>query len=563
LRAAVTLDANLAEAWQALADAAFSAGDVEGERAAQGVLARLACDDPAVGRCAEMVALGQEAQAEPILRQHLLRAPNDIQALRLLATCYLAARGFDHAETLLRHALSVRADFDVARFDLARVLFARQQAELALAELAPLLAREPGHAAYRNMQAGCLALLGDDTGAEALHAGLAREFPGNAGIAINHGHALRTTGARAQAIAEYRRALALRPQTGEAWWSLANLKVTEALSGPDAPAMAALLAGPLPDVDRLHLEYALGRRHEEAGDAGQAFEHYARGAAIMRRNLPEPPGDYEAQARAMTELFTADFLAERADWGVPAQAGGDAPIFVVGLPRSGSTLVEQILASHSAIEGTMELPYVGAIAGRIAQDAAGLAQATAEQVRGWGEEYLLRARLHRRLGRARFIDKMPNNFRHIGLIRLILPHATIIDVRRHPMASCFSCFKQLFAEGQEFSYDLEDLARYYRHYLTIIRHVAQVAPGAVHTLCYEDLVEDTQGRVNELLAAVGVDFEPSCLRFFENSRAVRTVSSEQVRQPIYRSGLDHWRAFDPWLAPLASGLGPALETWQA
>jgi hypothetical protein len=178
----------------------------------------------------------------------------------------------------------------------------------------------------------------------------------------------------------------------------------------------------------------------------------------MRRNLPEPPGDYEAQARAMTELFTADFLAERADWGVPAQAGGDAPIFVVGLPRSGSTLVEQILASHSAIEGTMELPYVGAIAGRIAQDAAGLAQATAEQVRGWGEEYLLRARLHRRLGRARFIDKMPNNFRHIGLIRLILPHATIIDVRRHPMASCFSCFKQLFAEGQEFSYDLEDLA---------------------------------------------------------------------------------------------------------
>jgi tetratricopeptide (TPR) repeat protein len=211
------------------------------------------------------------------LRQHLLRAPNDIQALRLLATCYLAARGFDHAETLLRHALSVRADFDVARFDLARVLFARQQAELALAELAPLLAREPGHAAYRNMQAGCLALLGDDTGAEALHAGLAREFPGNAGIAINHGHALRTTGARAQAIAEYRRALALRPQTGEAWWSLANLKVTEALSGPDAPAMAALLAGPLPDVDRLHLEYALGRRHEEAGDAGRAFEHYARG----------------------------------------------------------------------------------------------------------------------------------------------------------------------------------------------------------------------------------------------------------------------------------------------
>jgi tetratricopeptide (TPR) repeat protein len=564
LRAAVALDPTLAEAWQALADAAFAAGDVEGERAAQGVLARLACRDPQVGRGAEMIALGQEPQAEPILRQHLLRAPNDPQALRLLATCYLAARAFDNAETLLRHALSVQADFHAARFDLARVLFARQQAELALIELAPLIESDPDHPAYRNLKAGCLALLGDDAGAEALHAGLAREFPGNAGIAINHGHALRTTGERAQAIAEYRRALALRPQTGEAWWSLANLKVTEALTGPDEPAMVALLAKPLPDADRLHLEYALGRRHEDAGDAAQAFEHYAKGAAIVRRNLPEPPGDYEAQARDVATLFTPDFLAARADWGVPAAEDGDAPIFVVGLPRSGSTLVEQILASHSQIEGTMELPYVSAIAGRIAQNGgdAALAKAPREVVRAWGEEYLLRARLHRRLGRARFIDKMPKNFKHIGLIRLILPHARIIDVRRHPMASCFSGFKQLFAEGQEFSYDLDDLARYYRHYLAIIRHFQRVAPGAVHTLRYEDLIEDTESRVRELLAAVGVEFEPSCLRFFENNRAVRTVSSEQVRQPIYRSGLDHWRAFEASLAPLAAGLGDALTDWR-
>lgn len=564
LRAAVTLDPKLVEAWQALADVAFAAGDVDGEMAAQGALARLACTDPQVGRGAEMIALGQQAKAEPILRQHLLRHPHDPQALRLLAVCYLAGRGFDHAETLLRHALSVEGDFDAARFDLARVLFARQQAELALVELAPLLERAPDHAAYRNLQAGCLALLGDDAGAEALHAGLAQEFPGNAGIAINHGHALRTTGARAQAIAEYRRALTLRPQTGEAWWSLANLKVTEALAGPDEAAMEGLLARPLPDADRLHLEYALGRRYEDAGDAAQAFDHYAKGAAIVRRNLPEPPGDYEAQAREVAALFTRDFLAERADWGVPAQEGGDAPIFVVGLPRSGSTLVEQILASHSTIEGTMELPYVSAIAGRLAQNGgdAALAQATRDQVRAWGDEYLLRARLHRRLGRARFIDKMPKNFKHIGLIRLMLPHARIIDVRRHPMASCFSGFKQLFAEGQEFSYDLTDLARYYRHYLTIIRHFHAVAPGAVHTLRYEDLIEDTESRVRELLTAVGVDFEPSCLRFFENNRAVRTVSSEQVRQPIYRSGLDHWRAFEASLAPLASGLGDALDTWR-
>ena len=565
LRAALTLDPNLAEAWQALADVAFAAGDVESERTAQGALARLACANPQIGRYAELVALGRHADAEPLLRQHLLAHPNDAQALRLLANCYLAARAFDNAETLLRHALCVQGDFDAARFDLARVLFARQQAELALVELPPLLERDPDHAAYRNLKAGCLALLGDDAGAEGLHAGLAREFPSNAGIAINHGHALRTTGARAQAIAEYRRALALRPQTGEAWWSLANLKVTEALTGPDEPAMEALLAKPLPDADRLHLEYALGRRCEDAGDATRAFEHYARGAAIVRRNLPEPPGDYEAQARDVATLFTPEFLAHRAGWGVPVEGDGDAPIFVVGLPRSGSTLVEQILASHSAIEGTMELPYISAIASRIAQHGgdAAVAKATPDEIRGWGEEYLLRARLHRRLGRARFIDKMPKNFKHIGLIRLILPHARIIDVRRHPMASCFSGFKQLFAEGQEFSYDLGDLARYYRHYLAIIRHFHTVAPGCVHTLCYEDLIEDTEARVHELLAAIGLDFEPSCLRFFENDRAVRTVSSEQVRQPIYRSGLDHWRAFETSLAPLASGLGDALTHWRA
>lgn len=562
LDTAVRLDPQLTEAWNALADTAFAIGNTAAETVARAALARLACTDPQVGRAAELVALGRHSDAEALLRPHLLARPNDAEACRLLAACYVATRAFDNAETLLRHALATSRAGDrhepVVRFDLACMLFARQQAASALTELTPLLAAAPANPAYRNLKAGCLALLGDDAGAAALHGELAAEFPRNPRVAINHGHALRTAGARDAAIAAYRRALSLDPRTGEAWWSLANLKIAT-LTGDDEVRMRDALTAPLPDVDRIHLEYALGRRREEAGDAAEAFAHYAAGAALMRRTLPDAAVDYEAQARAVAALFTPSFLAAREGWGAP----DDAPIFVVGLPRSGSTLIEQILASHSAIEGTMELPYVPALASRIEHAGDGaLANAAPETVRGWGEEYLANARAHRRLGRARFIDKMPNNFRHIGLIRLILPQARIIDVRRHPMAACFSAFKQLFAEGQAFSYDLDDLARYYRHYLAIVRHFQQVAPHALHTVRYEDLVNETEPQVGALLDAVGVKFEPACLRFFENDRAVRTVSSEQVRRPIYRSGLDQWRAFAPFLRPLADGLGDALENWR-
>jgi hypothetical protein len=332
------------------------------------------------------------------------------------------------------------------------------------------------------------------------------------------------------------------------------------LGDADEAQMRGLIAAGLADDEAMRIEYALARRLEDSGRAQESFAHYAKGAALARQRFAYGQRDYPAELAAVEQLFTPEFLASRADWG----ALDDAPIFVVGLPRSGSTLVEQILASHPMIEGTMELPYISALAGEI--EAAGgldmVAQASPEQLRAWGERYLASAQVHRRLGRAHFIDKMPNNFRHIGLIRLILPKATIVDVRRHPMASCFSCFKQLFAEGQEFSYDLQDLGEFYRHYLGIVRHFHKVAPDAVHTLRYEDLVDDTEGQVRLLLAAVGVEFDPAVLRFFENDRAVRTVSSEQVRQPIYRSGLEHWRAFDADLAPLKAALGDALENWR-
>jgi tetratricopeptide (TPR) repeat protein len=559
LDAAVGFDPGLAEAWRAIEAQAFASGDSARERRAQAALARIDHAVPVLGQAAEWIVLGQFERAEPVLQDYCRTHPDDAEGARLLACCYIAARAFDNAETLLRHALALRPDFLLARFDLARALFLRQAGEAALAELAPLLADDPANPAYRNLQAACLALLGDDHGAEALQAGLAAQFADNPQIAINHGHALRTAGSRDRAIAAYRHALALRPETGEAWWSLANLKVG-LLTADDEATMTALLAGPLADDDRMHLAYALGRRADDAGNADLAFSHYRIGAALARRRQIGPSPDLDAQLAAMQRVFTPEFFANRADWGDP----DPAPIFVVGLPRSGSTLVEQILASHANVEGTMELPFIPALAGRVEQ-AGGLATltlASRDTLREWGGVYLERTRVHRRMGRARFIDKMPNNFRHIGLIRLILPNAKIIDVRRHPMASCFSCFKQLFAEGQEFSYDLADLAAYYRHYLGVIGHFRDVVPGAVHTLIYEDLVDDTEGQVRRLLDYCGLPFDPATLRFFENDRAVRTVSSEQVRQPIYRSGLDQWRAFESHLAPLAEGLGDALQTWR-
>jgi predicted Zn-dependent protease len=555
---AVKLDANLAEAWDAIETRAFEAGDALRERRAKAALARIAAG-PLLGRAAELVALERYDEAEPLLRRHCLAQPHDGEGLRLMAACQVAARAFAAAETLLRHALSVEPGSVRVRFDLAHALFAARRAEPALEALAPLLEAEPANPAYRNLQAACLGLLGDDRQAEAINAELALAFPDNPRVAVNHGHAARTAGGRERAIAAYRRAIALSPQSGEAWWGLANLKVG-VLSGEDEAQMRRLLGAGLPDEDRMRIEYALARALEDTGRPEESFAHYAKGAALARVRFAYGARDYPAELAGVEQVFTPQFLAERADWGVD----DDAPIFVLGLPRSGSTLVEQILASHPQIEGTMELPYIGAIAGEI-EEAGGaqvLAQASPEQIRAWGEHYLAQARVHRRLGRRHFIDKMPNNFRHIGLIRLILPKARIVDVRRNPMASCFSCFKQLFAEGQEFSYDLGDLGRYYRHYLAILRHFARVAPGAVHTLIYENLVEDTEGQVRELLAGVGVEFDPSCLRFFENSRAVRTVSSEQVRQPIYRSGLDHWRGFAPYLGPLEQALGDALEGWR-
>jgi predicted Zn-dependent protease len=559
LQAAVTLEPALVEAWQALADTAFAAGRIATETEARARLARLSATDPQLGILAEAVALGQHDEAEQGLRRYLAGQPNDVEALRLLAECLTLIGAHEQAEALLRHALAIQPELEVARFDLARTLFAAQKAEAALVELEPLQARDLFNPAYRNLRAGCLALLGDEAGAAEIQNDLAARYPANPRIAVNQGHALRTRGDRDGAIAAYRRATALRPANGEAWWSLANLKIG-VLSADDERVMRRLLADPaLAELDRMRLSYALGRLLEDDGRFDESFGHYARGAALAAQLRTDPLPDYLEQADAIGQTYTDAFFDERRGWGLD----DSSPIFVLGLPRSGSTLVEQILATHPEIEGTMELPYIGSIAARLAATGSdAVANLSGQEVRELGAEYLARSAIHRRLDRPHFIDKMPNNFRHVGLIRLILPSARIIDVRRNPMASCFSCFKQLFAVGHDYSYDLTDLGIYYRHYLAIIRHFAAVQPASIRTQVYEKLVDSPEAEIAALLAAAGVDFAPECLRFHENRRAVRTVSSEQVRQPIYRSGLDHWRNFAQFLHPLQTALGLAAFDWR-
>ena len=312
--------------------------------------------------------------------------------------------------------------------------------------------------------------------------------------------------------------------------------------------------------------FALGKALEDAGEWAGSFEHYQAGNALRRERLSYDADETTAHVARSKALFTPAFFAGRSGAGSPAPD----PIFVIGLPRSGSTLVEQILSSHSKVEGTMELPDIASIARRLGGERREgeepaypgvLADLTPEQLKALGEEYLERTRIQRKTGRPLFIDKMPNNFAHIGLIHLILPNAKIVDVRRHPLACCFSGFKQHFARGQGFTYDLTDIGRYYADYAALMAHVDAVLPGRAHRVIYEQLVEDPETEIRRLLAYCGLEFEPACLSFHETARPVRTASSEQVRQPLYRDGLDQWRHYEPWLGPLKAALGRTLETW--
>ncbi|MGZ8333439.1 MAG: sulfotransferase [Allosphingosinicella sp.] len=522
--------------------------------------------DPRLMQAGLALVEGRLAVAERLLRPHLKEKPTDIAAIRMMAELAGRLGRYGDSENLLRRALELAPGFTAARANLATVLYRQNRSAEAIEMLDRLLDEEPANPSHQNLKAAALGRIGGYEEAIALYAALLGRQPGHAKVWMSYGHVLKTIGRRDDGIAAYRRAIALAPALGEAWWSLANLKTVK-LGEADVAAMTAALEAPgLSDDDRFHLHFALGKALEDLDEAGQSFVHYADGNRLRRAAIAYDPAEIDGHVERSIALFTPAFLAARSGRGSPATD----PIFILGMPRAGSTLIEQILASHPGIEGTMELPDIPALArkvgGRKLRSEAGayperLAELSADALRALGEEYLERTRVQRRSGRPFFIDKMPNNWAHVGFIHLILPQAKIVDARRPPLACGFSNFKQHFARGQGFSYDLAEFGRYYSGYVRLMRHFDEVLPGRVHRVVHERLVEAPEDEVRRLLDHLGLPFDPACLRFHENERAVRTASSEQVRRPINREGLDRWRAYEKWLGPLKEALGPVLDAY--
>ena len=564
LRRAVALKPDYAEAWLALAGHLTAVADESGADDAFARYLRSSTKDARLIKAATALGENRIPEAEALLREHLKERPSDIAAMRMLAE--VAARLGRHgdAEKLLVRCLELAPGFAAARRNLALVLHRQYKDVGALAEVERLLTKDPHDPACRNLKAAILGGLGRYDESIAIYSSVLKDYPHHDKVWINYGHALKTAGRQEEGVAAYRRSISLVPHNGVAYWSLANLK-TFRFTEADVAAMRTQLAGSkLLGEDRVQLHFALGKALEDDGDYAESFRHYAE--ANRLRRLREPYDGERASARLerSRRLLTRDFFAARRGYG----AAVPDPIFIVGMPRAGSTLLEQILASHSAVEGTMELPDILSMARELALERGGeapypavLADLSAETCRELGERYLAETRARRWTQRPYFIDKMPNNFAHLGLIELILPNAKIIDARRHPLACCFSVFKQHFARGQEFSYDLGDLGRYYRDYVHLMSHFDNNLPGRVHRVIYEQLVDDTEAEIRRLLEYCGLPFEAGCLRFYENERAVRTASSEQVRKPIFRDALEHWRHYEPWLEPLKAALGPVLATY--
>ena len=496
-------------------------------------------------------------RAEPLLRQHLKEQPADVAAIRMLAELAGRIGRYKDSETLLRRALDLSPAFTAARANLALVLYRLNRPTEAIAELDRVLAEEPDNPGHANLQAAALGRIGEFGDAITLYEQVLEAAPNQPRVWMSFGHMLKTVGRLDDGVAAYRRAIALLPALGEAWWSLANLKTVK-FSNDDITAMEAALAGDkVASEDRFHLDFALGKALEDRGQADGAFAHYAAGNALRRTLLAHDADDTTRLVDRLIAMATPEFLAARAGQGCPAPD----PVFIIGMPRAGSTLIEQILSSHSQVEGTSELPDIPALARQDLAYPLGLPDLTPQQLLALGEDYLQRSRVQRKTERPLFVDKLPNNWLHLVLIRLILPQAKIIDARRHPLGCCFSNFKQHFARGQAFSYDLADMGRYYRDYVRLMAHLDRVQPGAVHRVFYEDMVDHTEREVRALLAYCGLDWEPACLQFHQNERAVRTPSSEQVRQPIYRDGTEAWLPFEPYLGPLKDALGPVLTAY--
>ena len=563
LERAVALKPDLMPAWHALPVALRAAGREKEARRADLRAVAAAAKDASLVKAAMAMHAKDFAAAEAMLDERLKLLPRDAAAMRLRGEVAWRQGQLNEATKLLEATLEIAPGFAAARELLVRIVQMGPEITHALEHAKVLVEDEPDNVGHALLKASLLVRLGEQDEAAVIYREMIARGVANPRVWLNLGHVEKTLGNQADSIAAYRSAIGLDPALGEAWWSLANLK-TVRLTAEDIAAMLGAEDKVEDDEQASQLHFALGKAYEDAGQAEASFDHYARGNALRRMDIEYDPERIDSGAAAHAAIFTAPFYAAREGAGCQA----DDPIFVVGLPRAGSTLVEQILSSHSQIEGTMELPDMMMIGDRLmSRVEEGEFASYADLIRSiapadckrLGEEYLDRTRVHRKEGKPRFIDKMPNNWMHVGLIRLILPNATVIDARRHPMGCCFSGWKQFFARGQLFTYDLAEIGRYYRTYVAQMAAFDREMPGAVHRVIYEQMVADTEGQVRRLLDHVGVPFEEECLAFYRNRRAVRTASSEQVRQPIFTDGVDHWRNFEAFLDPLRDALG-TVET---
>lgn len=551
----------LEASWRA--QAALSQGTDAAQALAQAErLAKLPKDLLAISL---LIHEGKLLKAERLCRDYLKRHPHDVEAMRLLADIGARFSVLDNADFLLETALELAPDNIQVRLDYITVLNKRQKYGQALEQARKLYESAPNNPHFQSTYAVANLHLGEFEEALGLFDAVLKTLPQDPATLTSRGHALKTYGRQEEAIASYQAAYKAKPDHGDAYYALANLK-TYKFNDKELTAMAEAEARPHTSRhDRIHLCFALGKGYEDRGEFETSFIYYTRGNALKKQASRYDADHMEEELKAQATICTRDLFDARMGEGCPAPD----PIFIVGLPRAGSTLLEQILASHSKVDGTLELPHILATAQKLKGRERATATARyphvlhdlpAEELKKLGQKYIDETQVYRK-GAPYFTDKMPNNFRHIGLIKLILPNAKIIDARRHPMACCFSGFKQLFAEGQEFTYSLEDIGRYYKDYVDVMAHWDKVLPGQILRVHYEDVVADIEGQVRRILDYCGLDFEPACVQFHKTMRAVRTASSEQVRQPIYQSGLEQWRHYEPWLKPLKSALGGALTTY--
>ena len=559
---AVNLNPALPASWTLLEGLYRMAGEEANAATAAAHVATLNALPGEVVAATSLFADGDLAPAEAIVRAFLLRHGHHVEAMRLLARIGMAREVYDDAQALLEGVLELAPDYAAARLDYAQTLLQRHRFAEARDQARQLLQADPAHPAYQEAAATAAVGLGDQETAIGLYRRLLAERPGSPDVHLWLGHALKTVGRLGEAVAAYRAAAAARPDFGDAYWSLANLKTYRFEPAEMAAMRAAEAAAGTAAVDRYHLDFALGKALEDQRRFEESWRYYEAGNALKRAESRYRPEILETNTRLQKDVCTAGFFQRRRGWGDPSPD----PIFILGLPRSGSTLIEQILASHSQVDGTQELPDVQAIAldlqGRDPdlddpRYPGALLDLAADDAAALGRRYLDGAAAHRH-GAARFVDKMPNNFRHVGLIHLMLPNARIIDARREPMACCFSNLKQLFAQGQEFAYSAEDIARYCRTYVELMAHWDEVLPGRVLRVQHEAVIDDLETQVRRILDHCALPFEPACLEFHATRRSVRTPSSEQVRQPIFREGLDQWRNYEPWLGALRTALGDAV-----